>query len=80
MAYNYEVTTILMNDAHTMYEEDHLNGTLLKVKHEILPNVFSKRTIDEMIAELAKYKGLLVNDILKYNEPVVLADHGLFDW
>lgn len=80
MVYNYEVTTILMDDAHTMYDADHLNGTLLKVKHEILPNVFSKGTIDEMIAELAKYKGLLVNDILKYNEPVVLADHGLFDW
>lgn len=80
MAYNYELTTQLMDSAHQMWNDDHLNTVLLRVKHEIMPNVFAQPTIDGMIEELAKYKSILVNQILKYNEPVVLADNNLFDW
>ena len=80
MAYNYEVTCNLMSMAHDMYENDDLYGPLLRVKHEILPAVFSKPTIPEMITELARYKQFLSTDILKYDEPVQLVDNGLFDW
>lgn len=80
MAYNYEVTCNLMNQAHDMYEADQICGPLLRVKHEILPAVFSKETIPEMIAELTRYKRFLSTEILKYDEPVQLADNGLFDW
>lgn len=80
MAYNYELTTQLMDTAHSMWDNDQMNATLLRVKHEIMPAVFSQPTIDDMIIELAKYKSILVNQILKYTEPVVLTDSGMFDW
>lgn len=81
MAYNFEVTVKVMELAHDMYDRDELNSSLLKVKYEILPEVFSKGTIDEMLVELERHKSFLTTEILKYTEPAILAhDNGLFDW
>lgn len=80
MAYNYEVTTHLMDEAHTMYQNDNLNNVLMQVKHEIIPAVFAQNNIDDMITTLSRYKSVLLRNILPYEEPAVLVKSELIDW
>lgn len=80
MAYNYEMTHHLMDKAHEKYANDDVSSTLLAIKHDVMPAIFAHDDIDECLAELKRHKQILLTGVLKYTEPAVFADTGLFDW
>jgi hypothetical protein len=79
MAYNYEISKLNMELAHQKYYNDEINASISYIKHTIFPDVFSQNTFQEMIYRLEKYKQYLLNNIIKYEEPAVLANE-LFEW
>lgn len=80
MAYNYEITKNSMVLAQNMYENNDISSKISTIKNVILPGVFSKKTPDEMLDELSKYKKFLLNAVIKYDEVFVpSADLFLFD-
>lgn len=79
MAYNYEISRLNMDLAHEKYLNDEINASISYIKHTIFPDVFAQNTFQEMIDRLSYYKQYLLNNIIKYEEPAILADE-LFGW
>lgn len=83
MAMNIELTHQAMQNAHDMWDRDEMASYLQQVKDEIFPNVFAHDNIEDRLAELAKYKTLLLSKkFIRYEEPAKVAklNDALFSW